>query len=636
MELVQRFRAELRRKEFNKLDDTWLELLEAGAPLDKLLELIDLTDTYGPEGKSLTLLWVLSDDLKDRKRPLDQLSVLNRLLGRPGDETRLATEFADCYRRIYAGNEHIERLLQKAGLGYGQPLKHAVKTMESAVALLPGSWVYDAEYGPGKVEQMDFLLDKVTIQFRDGARPTLAKATTLRRFRGLSPDGFFTRLSRDFTGLRKLAAGDPSGLVVLLLRDVGSPMAVSEVKSGLAEVVPTNGWDSFWAKARPEVDRHAHVRLVSRPTRGYQWSDTAVEKKEVQPKPAKAKSGPTLADGELATKPAEEVARLFAALPGLAERKRVAQQLRSVRPDWTALFGRLILTSADPKTCSFLAAALKETDTALLDKALSEVLTGYRLHTEAFIWLAESPGYWPDNSGLPMLSRVVELLETSSRGRTANRLAAALTADEYRLIAAALPAVSEGAAASLLNRVKRLPQLEHYQVDEVTALFARTFPSLAAPKDEDVIYSTAAGIERGKKELLRLTQKELPKSAEDIARARAQGDLSENYEYKAAKEKQARLMKRISQLRADLAKARPIEPATVDATRVSVGTRVALEDASGESHEYAILGPWDSEHEKGIISYLAPLGKQLLGKKPGDTVEIEGQVHTVRKVTKAV
>ena len=116
----------------------------------------------------------------------------------------------------------------------------------------------------------------------------------------------------------------------------------------------------------------------------------------------------------------------------------------------------------------------------------------------------------------------------------------------------------------------------------------------------------------------------IPKSAQEIARAREFGDLSENYEYKAAKEKQARLFAKANLIRAELKRAKPLNLDTVAIDAVNIGTKVTLQDlSSNEIHEYTILGPYDIDSEQKVISYLAPFAQLLLGKKIGDTVIFE-------------
>jgi transcription elongation GreA/GreB family factor len=113
----------------------------------------------------------------------------------------------------------------------------------------------------------------------------------------------------------------------------------------------------------------------------------------------------------------------------------------------------------------------------------------------------------------------------------------------------------------------------------------------------------------------------LPRNAEEIRKAAAHGDLRENFEYKAARERHEMLSSRAKSLHDELRRARALDPATIDASRVRVGTRVVLEPQDGGSRRaLTILGPWDSDPKNGVVSYLAPAVQALLGKSPGDPV----------------
>ena len=128
-----------------------------------------------------------------------------------------------------------------------------------------------------------------------------------------------------------------------------------------------------------------------------------------------------------------------------------------------------------------------------------------------------------------------------------------------------------------------------------------------------------------------LVQKKIPENSKEIAIARSYGDLRENHEYKAAKEMQKLLMKRKSELEADLTRARGTDFSDVSTDVVNPGTLVKVTDISHQSEEvYTILGAWESDPESGIISYLSPLAKILVGNKPGDEVDLE-QDHMVKK-----
>jgi transcription elongation factor GreA len=130
---------------------------------------------------------------------------------------------------------------------------------------------------------------------------------------------------------------------------------------------------------------------------------------------------------------------------------------------------------------------------------------------------------------------------------------------------------------------------------------------------------TAAGYAVLENELKHRQQVERPRIIQQITDARTHGDLSENAEYHAAREKQGMTEARIKDLEAMLGTAEVIEPPT-SGDRITFGSTVRLEDQSGKEVRYQIVGSEESEPTRGRISILAPLARTLIGKKVGDTV----------------
>jgi transcription elongation factor GreA len=130
---------------------------------------------------------------------------------------------------------------------------------------------------------------------------------------------------------------------------------------------------------------------------------------------------------------------------------------------------------------------------------------------------------------------------------------------------------------------------------------------------------TRTGHERLKSELDRLKKIERPAISKAIGEARAHGDLSENAEYHAAREKQGMMEARIKDLEGKLATAEVIDPPT-SGDRITFGSTVRLEDEEGKEVAYWIVGSEEAEPPRGRISVLAPLARTLIGKKVGDTV----------------
>ena len=140
----------------------------------------------------------------------------------------------------------------------------------------------------------------------------------------------------------------------------------------------------------------------------------------------------------------------------------------------------------------------------------------------------------------------------------------------------------------------------------------------------DRIPITKKGYEALKKELENLKRVERPKNIKAIEEARAHGDLSENAEFEAAKDRQGFIEGRISELEFKLANAEVIDPDKIPKGLAVFGSRVVLENMdTGEDMEYQLVGPDESDIEKGRISISSPLGKAIIGKKPGDELTLQ-------------
>ena len=134
---------------------------------------------------------------------------------------------------------------------------------------------------------------------------------------------------------------------------------------------------------------------------------------------------------------------------------------------------------------------------------------------------------------------------------------------------------------------------------------------------------TPAGQKKLRDELKRLREVERPKNVLDIETARAHGDISENAEYSAAKERQAFIEGRMREIEGTIALSEVIDPGKLSGTRVVFGATVRLADTeSGDETVYAIVGDHEGDIKEGRIAISAPLARALIGKEQGDTVNL--------------
>ena len=135
---------------------------------------------------------------------------------------------------------------------------------------------------------------------------------------------------------------------------------------------------------------------------------------------------------------------------------------------------------------------------------------------------------------------------------------------------------------------------------------------------------TAAKYEEKQKQLARIMEVDVPANSKEIEFALSLGDLRENAEYKAAKEKQELLNSTVAKLKEEIERSQLFDPNSVNTSKVSFGTRVTLRnDSKDRTEEYTILGPWESNPDNNIISYLSPFGAAILNKTAGERFDYE-------------
>lgn len=140
---------------------------------------------------------------------------------------------------------------------------------------------------------------------------------------------------------------------------------------------------------------------------------------------------------------------------------------------------------------------------------------------------------------------------------------------------------------------------------------------------QKTVYLTEEGLQKLKEDLQFMRTKERARIAKAIAEARAQGDLSENAEYDAAKEEQGHLEARIAKLEQTISNARIVDESTIDSTKAYILSKVRVKNLrNGAEQTYTLTSAQEADLAQGKISIGSPIGKGLLGKAVGDVVEI--------------
>lgn len=193
------------------------------------------------------------------------------------------------------------------------------------------------------------------------------------------------------------------------------------------------------------------------------------------------------------------------------------------------------------------------------------------------------------------------------------------------------------------NFARRLHQSQIFAELDRKSLMARVIKACpqtqelvtgdGAEKKDDGVISSWDSIAKLKSDLEDIITNQIPQNREDIKIARSYGDLRENAEYHMAKDYQKVLMRRQADMEISLSSVQGTDFSGVNTDDVNIGTAVSLEDASGETVVYTILGAWDSDTDNNVISYLSELGNSMLSLKVGDSVKVQSVKMTVKSIT---
>lgn len=256
------------------------------------------------------------------------------------------------------------------------------------------------------------------------------------------------------------------------------------------------------------------------------------------------------------------------------------------------------------------------------------------LSSDALVWVAkERTGMTADVFGIDFSKALLSAIERDhfdEASRKSNRVTDLLM-DDRELIADLITGVELAQARNFARQMMLSPGIDEMGKRSLLARFIRVYPELEElineragdRQEEDVLIVSWRSLEEKKKAYDHLVNVEIPKNREDISIARSYGDLRENFEYKSAKEYSRVLQRRRFELERDLNRARGTDFSDATTERVSIGTKVHLEDVPGGAAEaYTILGAWDTNVAEHIISYLSATGGALLGRACGDEVDL--------------
>jgi transcription elongation factor GreA len=329
---------------------------------------------------------------------------------------------------------------------------------------------------------------------------------------------------------------------------------------------------------------------------------------------------------------AEEERRLVSILPKLAaaKEKRVLQALPEALGDrWSARALQLMQATHGRMVAQIPHVFRDAGQHAELQTMLERSVREHSATSEMLVWLCGERDDWRELINPELLSAILSALEReqySAPGRVSKMQR--LLMEDRQLFQDMFGQADVALARDAMRRLQLSPLFDELTKRSLLARIVKIFPELesmisgAQPEQRaGALVVSWSSLEKRKAEYEELVKKKIPENTKEISVARSYGDLSENFEYKAAKQMQAVLIRRKAELEQALQNARGTSFENPDTSRVSIGTIVTVRDKDSKKQEtYSILGAWDGDPDRHIISYQTAIGQALLGHKAGEVV----------------
>ena len=675
----------IQEKKFDDLESLWMNQLESDpSDVDAFLRTSKSLRKSEQRTQSDTLLGLLAEMLLERKMWAERLHVLKEIGRLSRHPAQLRPQIEEALRKTYGSRKSFQRAFDFAG--FTEPASSPVEKAEKIENWLQydeGETFFMAGRGAGVVVELNPELGIARLDFEKEKRVSVPLGAAGKFLVSITEGHVLHEKFTEPDKIRAEAAKSPSAFFARILQSFARPMTMAEVRDAVIGIVPDEKWSSWWTSARknPQI-----VVSGTGAKATYSWSASTGEadqtiRREFERADAKtkldlarkhsarskeladkfsaslaaeaaklSKSDPAMAWQILTTleslpgaytPPFDAVSllsgprasRTVAAIGDKTLRERALGAVRNAHPEWPKVYAEIFFLDEEPRILSLVMSALeKDGQNEIRDRLIDETLRYPRRHPRAFYWYAkqiDEQEPLPERASYALIFQILEAVASDEFAPVRARLKDFF--DKGGLVTRTIMKVdNEEQARKLAESLDRYGAIEEYRREDVKHALLMKYPSLREPQVEP-IYSTAESLSQKRAELEHLLKVEIPANKKAIQVAREMGDLSENFEYKSARQRDEYLSARVGKLQSELANVRVIEPASVDTGAVRVGTKVALSNGDVR-REVTILGPWESAPERGIYSNQSEVAKALIGHAPGDIVTFMGNDYEIESI----
>jgi transcription elongation GreA/GreB family factor/transcription elongation factor GreA-like protein len=681
----------IEQNRYEDVEALWLEQLESGSfDVNDMLQAAKQLRRHKEKDRAGVLTGLLAERCLESGDWKGRLKVLREMIRHePLEQTKI--QIREAFMKLFPNRPSLSRLFRQFTYdetSTAEDLIQKVNQIERWMECDITTIVHHPRYGAGRVTELNLNLQIVRIDFEN--KKDVSLEIQDQDVKPLPKDHILRQKLESPETLREQALADPGTVLGRLLETFPEPLKVSEIREMLNGLIPESQWNSWWnaAKKHPQllasgkgaqavyswsasaedaetawknefegsdplgrieiakrisnrnspVHKYFHERLTADARNAFQEKRyaLALQLQEFLSKGAAQDNGAgfSFTDVIRVSDPLE----LLSGLSGPRSeslKEKVLLALPEIFPDrWKDIYKDAFFHEENPRALTLIFEKLQEMGD--LEPILDRAFTQPHRYPFVLIWICENATnaeakfysvFAPRLDGrflIHVLTALDEPQFSSLRSRLKNSLEKGLM---LQIVQSSLQKTEAEKAIRLLEHSTNL---EDYRRDRLKALIYTWVPEMK--QKEERIFTTQEALTRKKKELEQLVQIDLPANRKAVGEAAAHGDLRENAEYKAARERQEYLISRVEVLQQEISKARVLEPGQIECSEVRPGTKITLKQPTGKELTLTILGLWDSNPKEGIYSYQSAVGTQLLGKATGEPAEIQGENWTIEKI----
>ncbi|MCH9632188.1 MAG: Transcription elongation factor GreA [Chlamydiae bacterium] len=329
-------------------------------------------------------------------------------------------------------------------------------------------------------------------------------------------------------------------------------------------------------------------------------------------------------------------------------KKRFLEHIRKQRSDWPVVFSGIFLNISQHFLREYVLKELVKAKHENVQKEmLKKLLEHPVMYPECFFWYFQKLQLskellYSNKEGLMLFfeSLFVLLYHIENKPEyndLVKKIHAFISKKHYQLFRDNVADTPIEFVREILLLVTKCQTFDNHDFKTFLSLAKVVHPKLEDQQgdlesEESVIWTTQEGYHKIQERIHHIATVETVQNAKEIEVARSYGDLRENSEYKFAQEKRARLQSEMKLLSSQLGQARILSPDDIDVAKVGVGTIVELVNLKGKTLKYTILGPWDADPDKSILSFQSQLAVTMAGHKINESFDFKDDTYTVNKI----